>query len=175
MSQAGLINATGMPAVPTTFVTDSGNAVPALNVLNVVTPGGGTTGISTSGAGNTITITIDDTTVTGTAQTIGAVSADVITFPLGAVPGNYVFDVKVTGFESTTPAGASYTIEAGVRTTGAAAVLLPNQVPDEMEEAILVPADAVVTVAANTMIVRVTGVAGLTIDWKATAEYEFRS
>jgi hypothetical protein len=40
-------------SVPTTFVTDSGNAVPALNILNVL----GGTGITTSGAGNTITIT----------------------------------------------------------------------------------------------------------------------
>lgn len=175
MSQAGIINASGMPAVPTTFVTDSGNATPALNVLNVVTPGGGTTGISTSGAGNTITITLTDTSVSGTGQTIGAVTADVITFPLGAVPGTYTFDINVAAFEATTPVGAGYGIVAAVRTTGAAAVLVPNQAIDELEEAALIAADAVVTVAGNNMIVRVTGVAGLTIGWKATAEYVFRS
>lgn len=175
MSQAGMINASAMPTVATSYVTDSGTAIPALNVLNVVTPGGGTTGIATSAAGNTITITLTDTSISGTGQTIGAVTADVITFPLGAIPGTYTFDINVASFEPTTPAGAGYGIVASVRTTGAAAVLVPNQAIDELEEAALIAADAFVTVAANTMIVRVTGVAGLTVDWKATAEYVFRS
>jgi len=175
MSQAGMINASAMPTVATSYVTDAGTAVPALNVLNVVTPGGGTTGIATSAAGNTITITLTDTSVSGTGQTIGAVTADVISFPLGAVPGTYTFDINVASFEPTTPAGAGYGIVASVRTTGAAAVLVPNQAIDELEEAALIAADAFVTVAANNMIVRVTGVAGLTVDWKATAEYVFRS
>ena len=62
MSQASIIAITtsGLPpSVPLVFHTDSGDAVPAANALNVF--GGGTT--STSGAGSTITVT----TVVGAA------------------------------------------------------------------------------------------------------------
>ncbi len=46
-------SATGSsPSIPTSFETDDGTAVPALNILNVF----GGPGISTSGSGNTVTI-----------------------------------------------------------------------------------------------------------------------
>lgn len=53
MSQAGEIDILGThPEIPTLFVTDSGNAVPILNTLEVLGAGG----ITTSGSGNTILI-----------------------------------------------------------------------------------------------------------------------
>ncbi len=48
------------PIIPTQFTTDSGIAIPALNNINIITPGGGTEGIATSGAGSTITITLTE-------------------------------------------------------------------------------------------------------------------
>lgn len=55
MSQAGILNVTSStPAIPTNFVTDAGIAVPAANTLNIL----GGPGIATSGAGNTVTISL---------------------------------------------------------------------------------------------------------------------
>lgn len=56
MSQSGRIGTAGnvSPTIPTSFTTDFGVAVPALNNLNVFGAGGAIT----SGAGSTITVTI---------------------------------------------------------------------------------------------------------------------
>lgn len=53
MSQGGIISATGSnPGIPSSFVEDVGVATPAANILNIV----GGSGIQTTGAGNTVTI-----------------------------------------------------------------------------------------------------------------------
>ena len=53
MSQAGIVNATVVPLIGTDYVADAGTATPAANILNVK----GAVSITTSGVGNTLTIT----------------------------------------------------------------------------------------------------------------------
>jgi hypothetical protein len=175
MSQAGIINVQSVPAVPTTFVTDSGTAIPALNILNVVTPGSGTQGISTSASGNTVTITLSEPKLSGTGTTAGAVTSNIIILPLGAVPGVYTFDAQISGFDPTNDIGVGYTLVGAVRTSGAAAVLISGQDLDQFEEAGMEDADAAISVSGNTAIFSVTGVAGHNMDWKVVSEYVFVS
>lgn len=58
MSQIYVPTTSSMPSIPTQFNEDTGSAIPAANILNIVTPGSGTQGITTSGSGSTVTISL---------------------------------------------------------------------------------------------------------------------
>jgi hypothetical protein len=75
MSQQGLVDIEGShPQIPTEFITDSGTAVPIANQLEVL----GGTGITTSGSGNTVTISL----------TSGNMPIDTISVQAGTSPVN---------------------------------------------------------------------------------------
>jgi hypothetical protein len=173
MSQSGIYY-TGTPAVgPIDTITgDIGGAIAPDAAFNINVVGG--TNITVTGNPATNTLTIDQTGgAEGTGQTIGAVTADLITFALGATPGTYEISARIAGFEATTPAGAGYRINAGVRTTGAAGILLGTFAVDTFEEAGLVPSAASIVVVGNNVIVRVLGTAALTINWAAELDSIF--
>lgn len=115
----------------------------------------------------------DEIYLDGTGQTTGAVTDDLLTIDLGATAGTYAVQVRVAGFESTTPAGCNYQIDGGARTTGAAATLI-GQSQELNEEAALSAADVSLVVSGNDLIVRATGVAALTIDWRCSVQYIFQ-
>ncbi len=170
MSQAGLVNPTIAPPGSIDFVEDVGAATPIGNILNIV----GSNGITTSGAGNTVTISLVTPRISGTVNTVGAVTGDAITLNLGATPGMYTFDAQIAGFDAANNIGVGYTLVGSVRTTGLAAVLVPGQALDQFEEVGMTAANASIVVAGNAAIFRVLGVAGHTMDWTVTTEYLFR-
>ena len=151
-----------------TLTGDLGGAVGADAAFNInLLTGDGLTSTGVP-ASNTITFSLDGYTK-GIGQTIGAVTADLITLALGATPTTYIVEAKIAGFESTTPAGCGYNIICTARTTGAAASLVGTQDKIVEEEAALAACDVNFVVAANTLILRATGTAGLTINWSSTA------
>jgi hypothetical protein len=105
----------------------------------------------------------------GTGTTVGAVTANVITIPLGAVAGTFQFEARAKGFEATTPAGCGYNIFATFTTDGVTATLVGNQ--DIFNESpALSAADAYFVASGNNAVLQVLGVTGLTINWNASSQ-----
>ncbi len=100
----------------------------------------------------------------GTATTVGAVTANLITVPLGAVAGTFQFEARVKAFNASTPAGAGYNIYGTFRTDGTTATLVGDQ-PIFNEDPALTTADAYFVASGNNAVLQVLGVTALTINW----------
>lgn len=181
MSQAGSLTSGSTPVIPpnipTSFVEDSGVATPAANIINVF--GGDTTddnilGLQTTGAGNTITIELTNR-LRGQAGTLGAGTLDLVTFPLGAVPGGYEIEFKIVGYAPLATGSIGGYLRGTITTDGATAgvVEIPDKIIDVDPSIALADFDLVVS--GNSAIVQVTGVAGQGINWLAIGEYLFVS
>jgi hypothetical protein len=179
VSQAGVASSTSGPVppqVPTSFVTDSGTAIPAANVLNVNTGfttannNNGITAIANPNNSNNILINLTNR-LEGSVVTVGATSSNVISFTLGLSPGTYLFNILIVGFDRTNSFGAGYNTNAVVRTDGITATSIANTESVTQEDNEFTPAEVGYTLAGNTINVNVTGIAGATISWLATGYY----
>jgi hypothetical protein len=170
MSQIAMIASPGSvkPDIET-LTGDTGGAVgpsAALN-LNLLT-GSGLTSTGVAGT-NTITFSLDNH-VEATGQTVGAVTADLISIDLGATPRSVIIEAKVVGYESTTPLGIGYNLICAARTSGAAATIVAAQDKIVFEEGALLAGDCDLVAVGNTIVVRALGTAALTVNWKATTD-----
>jgi hypothetical protein len=170
MSQSGSFGYEDTPILSITGDVGGVITPDALQNINLI----GGTNITITGdlATNSFTFNVSED-AEGTGQTIGAVSDDIITLALGTTPGVYEISIRVTAFESTTTSGGGYRVNAAVRTTGATAVLIGLNAIDVFEEAALAGCAVSLVASGNNAIVRVTGVAGLTIDWSAELNTKF--
>lgn len=159
------------PVVPIQFTTDDGIAVPAANNLNVL-GGSGVETYADPDPSDNLFIKIKNSN-TAQAQTIGAVTADIITVPL-TVAGTYTFEIRVAAWESTGPNGGGYSKNAVIRSTGAAATLIGDSDGFVHTDTALEDSDVNIIASGNNAIIRLLGVAGLTINWGAFSVYIFR-
>ncbi len=169
------------PTVPTSFVTQDGTAVPAANVLiingvdstennvnGIITKGG----VAGTGTANEVDVVITNR-LQGSANTVGAVTAPLATMNLGAVAGNYAFQVYVSGFMASAPAGTAYSILACIRTDGATATLVATSDETFVEDAALATSDIQVAVSGNSIVINAIGIAATTIRWNVVSTYVF--
>lgn len=171
------------PSVPTSFVTQDGTAVPAVNILlvngfdstennaNGIITKGGVVGTGTS---NEVDIVITNR-LQGTGTTVGATTADLVTFPLGATPGAYNIEAKVVGFDVAGTASTGYTVIGTVRTTGAAGSLDGTPEESPIESISLLTSDVDFIISGNNFIIRVLGVGGFSLNWNVVANFVFIS
>jgi hypothetical protein len=147
MSQSGLLKVRANvlpPTVPTSFVTNSGTAIPALNVLNVLgtSVAAGSTPFASSGAGNTVTyhvqrsqaIVASDSTKVGVAafdSSSFAVDANGFVTLVGASAAIEKVNLQ-TGTSPIIPIGGAITFNGAVVSAGTNPVRTDGTGPNTM-------------------------------------------
>lgn len=173
MSQIYLSATASTPSIPTSFVTDSGTAVPVANVLNLLgddTTDNDTDGLRVIGSGSTATVQLTNRFY-GTAITVGAASGNIISFDLGGSSMGYRFFFDVIARNTATNDTSAYTVTATFKTDGATATVINIPFVDADEAATLTGADVTMAASGNNALLQVTGVAALTINWAAVGRY----
>ncbi len=173
------LTATGpIPAnIPTSFVTDSGTAIPAANVLNVLTSDTSSNfdnGITDIGSGNTVTIQLTNR-VTGQVSTTDATPTTIITFATSSnlvysVSGTVTLKVTASGGGATLGDGASYDFYGAFKNVAGTVSEIGTEYPTTFEDASLAAADITVSVSGTSVIVQVIGIA-TNINWDAILTY----
>lgn len=165
------------PEVPTQFTADDATiAVPVANNLNVLSrdtsennPNGIQTTADPNGSDN---LYVELTNrLQGTGTTVGATTADLVTFDMGAAPATYFFYFDVAAFNSSVPSSAGFSTYTTLRTNGATATIIDDTDSINHRNFQLALANVMMAVSGNNAIFRVKGVAGLTVNWSVVGLY----
>jgi hypothetical protein len=163
------------PAVPTSFVTNDGTATPDLNVLQVL--GVNSTESDDDGIltranppSNLVEIVLTNR-LFGGGSTAGALTTDIITFPLAATAKSYIFEFKIIGREATSGDTVGYTIFGSAKTNGLVASIVETPYVDVDQDPALLAASIAFIASGNSVILQVTGVAATNITYKALGTY----
>lgn len=175
------------PDVATHFETDDKEvSIPAANLLFIAgepfpsalsSPPDVDWGIATfsdPANGNKVSIYLTNR-MTGTVSTTDDSLTTIISLTLSDTPGVYYVWGNVQSFDSTTPAGGTYSYSGGFRTDGVTATELGTELHDEFEDPSLASSDVFISASGNNVIVSVQGVAATNLSWNALLEYRLVS
>lgn len=174
MSQAGIINTSSGPVPPTvatSYVTDNGTAIPALNILNVNGSNGVVTSANPNGSNNLV-ISLQNSTI-GQATTIGATTADLITVDL-TVAGTYTFESRIAAYATSGGNGLGMSRIATFLSDGVTATIIDDSDGFDHTSIPLIDTEANYVSSGRNAVLRVLGEAGFTINWGGFQAYVFR-
>jgi hypothetical protein len=162
------------PDVPTTFQTEDGDAVPALNILNLLTDStidNFDDGITNDGSGNTVTHYLTNRTVQTATTSDGGGQSQSVTLFTPVDDKGFTYRVLVNGYDATNneTAGGEL-IGMGRKEAGAVTVISDNDVFSD-SDAGLASADWNIVANGADVDMDFTGVAGRSIVWKVLFEY----
>lgn len=188
MSQAGIVSTSSGPVPPTvatSYVTDSGTAVPAANVLIVdgkTSSENNANGIITKGgtpataASNEVDIVITNR-FHGTVNTTNATPTTVASLDLTTIGnGVFTFDAQVSGFDVTDNEGVGYAIFGTIKNIAGVLSVIgsPDKINNEDSAPVdITAADCNLTSSGTSAIIQVTGIAAKTFHWRAVVTYVY--
>lgn len=163
MSQVYVPSTSSSPSIPTEFMANSGSAVPEANILKIV----GTTGITTSGDGNTITISPVESGYTGTGTTVDNQIVNILVVP-ATEDKAFMAECHIVGYDSSNNLAIGGEIIAVGINDGAVAIVGSPEITKIADAPISSASFTVISLGTN-FAVQATGVVGHTIDWRCTA------
>jgi hypothetical protein len=165
------------PTVPTSFVTDDGTAVPALNILNVNgldSTENNVNGILTRANPNlsdNLEIVITNR-IQGTGTTVSTGTSDIFTF-VPTIIGVYAMEIRIAAFNTTSLLGAGYSLFGSIRFDGVNSNICDPFDPIDNEEGTMTQTGLNIFVSGSSVILRATGYLAQTINWSAVCLYTF--
>ncbi len=168
------------PSVATSYVTDNGTAVPAVNILLVNgkdSTENNANGIITKG-GTPATLNSNEVDIVltnrlqGNVTTVGAVTSAIYTF-IPTVLGTYAIEYRISAYNSTSSLGAGYSVFGAIRFDGVNSNLCGT--PDKIvnEEGAMSSANVTLTVSGANVLINAVGYAAQTINWSAVGLYTY--
>lgn len=160
------------PAVATSYVTNSGTAIPAANILNVLaddTTASNDNGIQTTGSGNTVTVELTNRIVLNVTTTDATITDLAVFTPLNTT--GFTFWCEINAYDSAgNDTAGGMLIGIGKKSGGNVTIVGTNDVFDESDAALNTINWDVIASGGDVQF-QVTGIALTTIVWKIQFEY----